>query len=391
MDAAAEETQPGGTPAQDQDPHNSPPPPAPAQSRRSRLRWPLMLAGIVIALLAGLAYYLFSGRYMSTDDSSLKAAMTSISSNIPGRVVELDVHDNQRVQRGQVLFRLDDRPLRIALAEAQAKLATTQLQIRAAEASYRHQLAELTAARDTLAYQQREFARQQRLVQSGISSRAQFEQTQHALQLAQSQLDSARQQAGSYLALLGGNPDMKVDDHPVVMEAQAAVERAKLQLSYSTIHAPDDGVVTKVEQLQVGDYINAATPVFTLVSTRDVWVEANFKEDQLAHMRPGQSAEVSIDAYPGRHFKARVTSLSPGTGAQFSLLPPENATGNWVKVVQRVPVRLQLLDTDTPLPLDGSLSGLSANVTVDTGYRRGLTAYLFGSAGTPVAAASAGR
>jgi membrane fusion protein (multidrug efflux system) len=330
-------------------------------------------------VLLGLAYYLFTGRYMSTDDSALMAAQTTISSNIPGRVVELDVHDNQPVRRGQVLFRLDDRPLRIALTEAQAKLSTTQLQVRAAEASYRHELANLTAARDTVAYQQREYARQQHLVQSGISSRAQFEQAQHALELAQSELVSAQQQAISYLALLGGNPHMKIDEHPVVMEAQAALERAKLQLSYATIHAPEDGVVTKVEQLQVGDYINAAAPVFSLVSTTDVWVEANFKEDQLAHMRPGQPAEVTIDAFPGRRFQARVASLSPGTGAQFSLLPPENATGNWVKVVQRVPVRLNLLPGSADaLPMDGSLSGLSADVSVDTGYRRRLVAYLFG-------------
>ncbi len=167
------------------------PAPAPAEARRARLRWPLMLGGIVVAVLLGLAYYLFTGRYVSTDDSALMAAQTTISANIPGRVVELDVHDNQPVHRGQVLFRLDDRPLRIALAEAQAKLATTQLQIRAAEASYRHELANLAAARDTVAYQQREYARQQHLVQSGISSRAQFEQTQHALELAQSELVSA--------------------------------------------------------------------------------------------------------------------------------------------------------------------------------------------------------
>ncbi|MGH8232131.1 MAG: HlyD family efflux transporter periplasmic adaptor subunit, partial [Steroidobacteraceae bacterium] len=184
---------------------------------------------------------------------------------------------------------------------------------------------------------------------------------------------SAQQQVGSVLALLGGNPDLPLDQHPVVMQAQAALDRAELQLSYTVIRAPDEGVAAKVEQLQVGDYINASTPVFGLVSTRDILVEANFKEDDLTYMRAGQSAEVRIDAYPGHRFKARVASLSPGTGAQFSLLPPENATGNWVKVVQRVPVRLQLQASDfgeaTPLH-----TGLSAEVTVDTGHRR----HLFG-------------
>ncbi len=346
-----------------------------AELRRARLRWPLMLAGLLLAVLGALGYYLFTGRYQSTDDSSVMAAMTTISSNIPGRVVEVDVHDNQVVQRGQVLFRLDERPLRIAEEEAQAKLAAARLQIRAAKASYGHELEEIAAARDTLAYEQREFARQQRLVQSGISSRAQYEQTQHALELAQTQLGSAQQQAGTYLALLGGNPNLQVDQHPLVLEAVAALDRADLQLSYAAIHAPSDGVVTKVEQLQVGDYINAATPVFSLISTHDVWVEANFKEDQLTYMRPGQSAEVSIDAFPGQRFQAQVVSLSPGTGAQFSLLPPENATGNWVKVVQRVPVRLRLMAAaQGVLPLDERLSGLSAEVTVDTGHHR----HLFG-------------
>jgi membrane fusion protein (multidrug efflux system) len=348
-------------------------------TRRSRLRPWLMGGGALIAVLAALAYYLFTGRYQSTDDSELMAARTTISSNIPGRVVELDVHDNQLVRRGAVLFRLDAQPLQIALKEAQAKLATTRLQIRAATASYRHELEEIAAARDTLAYQQREFARQQKLVQTGISSRAQYETAQHALQLAQTQLASAQQQAASYLALLGGDPHLPVEQHPIVMQAQAALERARLQLSYTTIRAPSDGIVTKVEQLQVGDYIGAATPVFALISTHDIWIEANFKEDQLTYMRAGQSAEVSVDAYPGHHFQAQVVSLSPGTGSQFSLLPPENASGNWVKVVQRVPVRLQLTPAALrTLPLDSSLSGLSANVTVDTEHRRRLVAAMIG-------------
>ncbi len=355
-------------------------------SRRARLRWPLMIGGVVLVAAAALAYYLLTGRYVSTDDSSVMAAQTAISTNISGRVVELDVHDNQLVHRGDVLFRLDDRPLRIAVDEAQAKLATATLQISAAKSSYLHQLAEVAAARDTLAFQQHEFARQQRLLQSGVSSRAQFEQTEHALQLAQSQLTGAENQASSLLALLGGNPRMRPEDHPAVQQAQAALANAQLQLSYSIIRAPADGIVTKVEQLQVGDYINSATPVFSLISTRDLWVEANFKEDDMTYMRAGQPAEVRIDAYPGRRFKARVVSLSPGTGAQFSLLPPENATGNWVKVVQRVPVRLQLLNADEGESL---AAGMSAEVTVDTGHHRSLFGHAERSSSAPEDARSA--
>jgi membrane fusion protein (multidrug efflux system) len=340
------------------------------QRRRARMRWSLMLGGVLLAVIAGLVYYLATGRYVSSDDSSVQAARTSISSNVSGRVVELDVHDNQNVRHGDVLFRLDDRPFRIALEDAQAKLASAQMQIGAAEATYRQQMANVAAARDTLAYQRHEFERQQHLLQSGISSRAQFEQTQHAMDLAQSQLNSVQQQVGSVLALLGGNPALPVAQHPLVQQAQAALDKANLDLSYATVRAPADGIVAKVEQLQVGDYVSAATPVFSLISSHDVWIEANFKEDELTYMRAGQSADVRIDAYPGRHFKASVASLSPGTGAQFSLLPPENATGNWVKVVQRVPVRLQLDDAE----LDGVTlhAGLSVNVTVDTQHRRRL-------------------
>jgi membrane fusion protein (multidrug efflux system) len=342
------------------------------QQRRARLRWVLMLGGLAVVVIGALLYYLLSGRYISTDDASVQAAQTAISANVSGRVVELDVHDNQAVTRGAILFRIDDRPYRIAVEDAQAKLATARMQIAAARATYRQQLASAAAAHGTVAYQQHEFERQQRLLESGISSRAQFEQTQHARDLAQSQLSSAEQQAGAVLAMLGGKPDQPIDQHPVVQAAQAALDKANLELSYTVIHAPDDGITAKVEQLQVGDYITAATPVFSLISSRDMWVEANFKEDDLTYMRPGQSAEVHIDAYPGRSFRATVASLSPGTGAQFSVLPPENATGNWVKVVQRVPVRLHLADAD----LDGVVlqAGLSVNVSVDTGHQR----HLFG-------------
>jgi len=350
------------------------------EEKRARLRWMLMGGGVVLAIVLGLWYYLASGRYVSTDDSAVMAAQATISSNVPGRVVDIAVHDNQLVQKGDVLFRLDERPFQIAVEEAQAKLASARMQIVAGKATYRRELANLSASNDTLAYQQHELERQQRLLQSGITSHAQFDQVQHAVEMAQSQLSSGQQQVVSVLAMLGGTPDLPVDAHPLVMQAQATLDKAKLDESYTVIVAPDDGVVAKVEQLQVGDYINAATPLFTLVSSRDIWVEANFKEDELTYMRPGQSAEVSIDAYPSHRFKARVVSMSPGTGSQFSVLPPENATGNWVKVVQRVPVRLQLdgseFGDDRPLH-----SGLSAEVTVDTEHHHNF----FGSSSKSVA------
>jgi membrane fusion protein (multidrug efflux system) len=327
----------------------------------------LMAGGVVVFLLAGAWYFLGTGRYVSTDNSSLRAAQALISANIAGRVVEVPVHDNQFVHRGDVLFRLDEQPLRIAVDEAAAKLAVARMQISAARATYRHGLAEVAAATNTLQYQQSEAARQQRLLKSGIASRAQSDLAQHALDLARQQQDAAQQQLATVRAMLG-NPDSPPDQHPVVLMAQSSLDRANLELSYATIRAPADGIVTKVEQLQVGNYINAATPVFALISTQDVWVEANFKEDELTYMRPGQPATVRVDAYSGRTLHAHVASLSPGTGSQFSVLPAENATGNWVKVVQRLPVRLQIdpADIDANMALQ---SGLSATVTVDTGKR----------------------
>jgi membrane fusion protein (multidrug efflux system) len=345
------------------------PPPAPAP--RATLRWVLMGGGTLLAVIVVLFMYLSSGRYMSTDDASVNAAQTAISSHISGQVIKIAVRDNQHVQRGDLLFQLDDQPLRIAVKEAEAKLALARMQISAAKAAYRHQLAETDAARGTLAYQRHELERQQRLSESGITSHAQLDQTQHTADEAQQNVAAAEQQASSYLAILGGNADVPLDSHPMVMQAQAALDKARLDLSYTSVVAPDEGIVTKVEQLQVGNYISAAIELFTLVSTRNVWIDADFKEDQLAHMRPGQSAEVTIDAYPGRRFTARVVSLSPGTGSQFSALPAENATGNWVKVVQRLPVRLEFTDQSEDVS-DVMHAGLSANVSVDTHFHRHL-------------------
>jgi membrane fusion protein (multidrug efflux system) len=344
--------------------------PALTANLRARLRVPLMVLGVAAVAIGALAFWLTGGRTMSTDDAYLQAARASISSNISGQVAQILVHDNERVHRGQLLFRLDDQPYRIAVEAAQAKLAGARLTVLAGKATYRQQLATVLSAQDTVSYREKEYQRQQKLLATGIASQAQYDGAQHALDNARQQVASAQQQAASVLAMLDGSADIDVNRHPSVLQAQADLDRAKLNLSYTQITAPDDGIVTKVEQLQVGDYINAANPVFALISSRDVWIEANFKENQLAHMRAGQPATIQIDTYAGRTFKAHVASIAPGTGSQFSALPPENATGNWVKVVQRLPVRLELDDTVPDLPLH---SGLSATVDVDTGHRRSLS------------------
>ena len=350
---------------------------------RQRLRLPLMLAGPILVLLAAGYWYLTGGRYVSTDDAYIQAARIAISTDVSGRVVGIDVKDNQQVTAGQTLFTLDQRPFRIAVDEAKAQLATVRYQIHALKATYHQKRADARAAEATSDYQEREFERQKRLLASGTASQQQFDQARQAYENGRQQVASKQQDVAVALANIGGDPDLPLEQHPMVQHAQAALDRTELNFSYTEIHAPENGVVTKVEQLQVGDYVNAGTPLFSLMSTDRVWVEANFKETELTHMRSGQEATVEVDTYPDTVFHGQVESLSPGTGLTFSLLPAENATGNWVKVVQRLPVRLSLDHVDHAMaPLH---AGLSATVEVDTHHRRpwldrvqGLFAWLTG-------------
>ena len=345
----------------------------PRRSLRQRLRLPLMLLGPLVVLLGGAYWFLTTGRYISTDDAYVDAARIAISNDISGRVVEVDVHDNELVKAGQPLFIVDRRPFQIAVEEAKAQLAAVRLQVEAMKATYQQKKADAAANEATLLYQQRDLERQQRLLATGAASQAQYDQSNHAYKIAREQLASKEQDVASTLASLGGDPNIPVDQHPMVQHAQAALDRAELNLSYTVVRAPEEGIVTKVDQLQPGDWVQgvdtgaAPTSLFYLVSTKRVWVTANFKETELTHMRPGQPATVEIDTYPDVVFPARVQSLSPGTGLTFSLLPAENATGNWVKVVQRLPVRFSIEKFDRNAPLH---AGLSATVEVDTGYRR---------------------
>jgi membrane fusion protein, multidrug efflux system len=341
-------------------------------NRWQRARLPLLVAGPVVAVVLAAYFYVSGGRHEKTEDAYVMAARTAISANVPGRVVELAVHDNQAVRRGDLLYRLDDTPFRIYVEEAQAQLAAATLQIESLKATYLQRQSDLASARETLAYQQSELERQKRLIASGIASQAQVDRATHSLDEARARVAGVQHEITGAIAQLGGDPNIEPSKHPSVLQAQAALDRARLNLSYTTITAPSDGVVTRVEQLQVGNYVAASTPVFALVSTHDMWLEANFKEDQLGHMRAGQTARIKIDSYPGKIFTGRVVSVSPGTGSQFSMLPPENATGNWVKVVQRLPVRVELDEHDAAYPLH---AGLSAVVDVDTGYQR----HLFGA------------
>jgi len=345
---------------------------AAARPLRQRLRLPLMIAGPAVVVIAGLWWYLTSGRYVSTDDAYIQSARTMISADVNGRVMTIEVRDNERVTKGQVLYRLDPHSYQVAVDNAKAELGMARLQVEALKATYQTKLADNRSAQETLDYAEREYDRQKKLVGSGVSSQQQFDQASNALEVARQRVASTQHDIGNVLAQLGGNPDIPINDHPMVQRAQAVVDARMIDLNDTVLRAPENGIVTKVEQLQVGDYITAATPVFSLMSDR-IWVEANFKETELTHMREGQDATVEVDTYPDVEFHAKVASLSPGTGLTFSLLPPENATGNWVKVVQRLPVRLTLVNADPDTPLH---AGLSATVEVDTHYRRPWLAWL---------------
>lgn len=334
---------------------------------QNRLRQYLFIGGGIVFVAIATVFYLTGGRIVSTDDAYVQAAQVDISSNIAGRTTKILVRENQPVHRGDPLFELDDRDYKIAIEDAKARLANARLQIAALKATYKQRQANELAAKATLLYQKKEFEREKILASKGIASQAQLELARHTLSDATQKLSAARQEQGNVLSLLGNNVSINIDDHPAVQEAQAMLDRARLNLSYTVIKAPMDGIVSKVDHLRPGEYINAAAPLFSLTSRKIVWVEANFKETELAHMVPGQKATIEIDAYPDRTFHGSVESFSSGTGSSFSLLPPENATGNWVKVVQRLPVRIKIDDLDTKSPL---ASGLSAIVNIDTHHSR---------------------
>jgi membrane fusion protein (multidrug efflux system) len=335
-----------------------------AKSIGDRLRWPLLIGGPVVVIAVVAWFVLTGGRYQSTDDAYVQAARTPISANVSARVVELNVKDNQTVKKGDVLFRLDDRDFKVAEAQAEAALATARLQVMTQRDTAGQQDAAIRVAQDALDYANREYARQKTLASGGVASQQQLDQAKSAADEAASRLQVARQQAAAARTAAGGATG-SVEDHPAVMQAKATLDRAQLQLGYTVIRAPQDGVVTKVEQIQLGSYITAAQPLFWLVSGQP-YVEANFKEDQLARMRVGQRAEIQIDAFGGQKFSGRVASFSPGAGSTFSILPPQNATGNWVKVVQRLPVRIEF----DQAPPQEAAAGLSAKVRVDTGPKR---------------------
>jgi membrane fusion protein, multidrug efflux system len=331
-------------------------------------RWQLMIGGPLIILAIAAWFVITGGKSESTDDAYVQANRVPVSASIGGRVVELDVSENQQVKKGDVLFKLDMSDEAAAQAQAAAQVSSAKLTVQAMQAALKQQQAAVQTANDTAAFTVKEAERQKALMQAGVASRDAYETAVHNADIARQNVATAQQGVAKALADLGG-ADMTPANHPAVLQAEAQLARAQLNVNHGVVVAPQDGVVTRVEQLQVGSYINPAQTLFWLVSG-EPWVEANFKEDQLAKMRVGQPAKIHVDACPGSDIAAHVASFSPGAGQAFSPLPAQNATGNWVKVVQRLPVRLTF---DKPPPDVCGAAGLSATVTVDvrTGSLRG--------------------
>ena len=340
-----------------------PEPSAPEAKKRRPGRFVLMLAVPLLVAGAGGYFYLNGGRFEETDNAYVQQAKVAVSSDIAGRIVSVNISENQMVHAGDVLFSIDPAPYKIALDQANAALGSARVNVEQLKVSYRTAQTALTAATNTLAIQQSNYDRQNSLVSQGVSSASALDQPKLSLQSAQNAVASADQQVASAAAALAGNPEIATDQHPAVLAALSQVQLAERNLSKTAIVAPADGVISQIASLNVGQFLAMGTTIASLVETGGSWVEANFKETQLAAIRIGMPAEVAVDASPGAPLEGTVTSIGAATGSEFSLIPAQNATGNWVKVVQRIPVRIDF-DAKSEVQLR---SGMSALVSVDTG------------------------
>lgn len=341
----------------------------------------LALIGVPVLVLVGaLIVWLHGGRYASTENAFVKADITQIASEVPGRIVEVRVHDHAVVAAGDVLVRLDPEPYRLALAKADAETDAARAAVEQLKVSLREIHAEVTEAENRLAYLQIQAQRQRDLSGRGVASAAAVDQANSQEQEAADRVAVLQQRIKRVEAALGGKPDRPTDRFAAVREKQALRDRAALDLAHTEIKAPRGGTIVNFK-LQRGEQVKAQTPLFALVTDRRPWLEANFKETDLTHVTVGQKATVVLDMHPDITWEAEVESISPATGAEFAILPAQNASGNWVKVVQRLPVRLRLVERPDEPPLR---AGMTAYVSIDTGRQRTL-AGIFGD-GRAVAA-----
>jgi membrane fusion protein (multidrug efflux system) len=329
---------------------------------RRLVRGVLLLSVIPIGAFAGLHYYIETGRFVETENAYVKADIIAISADVSGRVIWVGASNNEPVEAGQPLLKIDPETFEIAVREADAELQVVRTEIAALQAEHREARAELSEAQERVRFMEQQYARQEQLRKKGIARIERYDEAHHELESARQRLRVIGERIGRVKAELGGRPDGQPERHPRFMTVKARRDRAELALEDTTVYAPADGVTTNVK-LQAGEYVTAGTPIFSLIDGGPVWIEANLKETQLTYLDVGQSVEVVIDAYPDVKWQASVDRIAPATGAEFALLPPQNATGNWVKVVQRLPVRLNIERPDGAPQLRASMT---ATIRIDT-------------------------
>ena len=322
--------------------------------------------GPALVFVVGGYIYATGGRIISTDNAYIKADKILVSAEVSGLLTEVHVSENVSVLNGQTLVQVEKSPYKITVARTKAAVAGISRRIGAAKARYREEIAVKNVALKKVEFLKKEMERQQVLMDKGVVSEVSAEEARHELDLAQQELKRSDERISQALAYLGGDPELSVEEHPDYLEALAENKRAEYELDRTLIRAPTPGTVTNIG-LQVGEYVTAGQPLFGIVSSGEPWVDANLKETKLTHVKVGQAATIEVDAYPGMTWRALVTSIGAATGSEFSILPPQNATGNWVKVVQRIPVRLMFMDDIKDPPLR---AGMSVVVSIDTEHKR---------------------
>jgi len=342
-------------------------------SDKALLRRILMIGGVVLVAGASAYFYLTGGRYVGTDDAYVKAAQLMVSTDVSGLVKDVDVREGQPVKAGDVLFRIDPQPFQIAVENAKATLAQTVLDNASNQADYRRDLEQVSAQAAQVDLTRVTFNRYAQLARENAIAGTVYDQAHENYITAQATLASLKQAAAVDLAKLNGNPNLPAEQSPGYMKAKANLDEMQRQLDHTVVRAPFEGVVAEVDSLQPGTLVISAMSAFTttsavgLVSSNNVWVEGNMKETDLTHVRDGARVDVTVDTYPGHTWHGTLQAVSQASGAMFSPLPAENTSGNWVKVVQRIPVRVKL-DTKPGDPV--LRAGMSATITIDTGHRR---------------------
>lgn len=339
----------------------------PKQVEKRTTRRIFLMALPVVVILASVFVYMKGGRYVETDNAYIRSDITTINAEVSGAIETISVKENEKVSKGQLLFSLDETPFKVAEAKAQAQLQQVRLNILEQKAAYEEKKAEITLAEKQFAFNQREEKRQANLLKQKFISDTQFDQAKQAAEVSELNVMTLKKDLFRLKEALGGDPSAPLETHPSYQAAQASLDQARIDLGHVEVKAPASGVVAKVPNS--GEYINTGSTAMVLVSDEKQWIEANFTEKDLTYVQPGQMVDIDVDAYPGVVLHGKVESISPATGSEFSVIPAENATGNWVKIAQRLSVKI-LVDTNENTPI--LRTGFSSNVTIDTEHQRRL-------------------